>query len=393
MLKFWSKTKNYFQQTDVIFWTISLLISIFSLTLLLSVSRTSNFGYFRTQLIAIVLGYIGAFVITKSDYRIIAKHYIIVSAVCILLIVCTLIFGTAVTGNSGIDAKAWLKLPGGISFQPSELAKIGFMVTFSKHLSVLKERNELKSFLNVALLGAHALVPVALTHFQGDDGAAIIFFFMFLFMSFAAGVQLRYFFGIFAVIILSIPILWNYVFAEYQKQRIINQINPEADPLNTGFQQIQGKISIGSGKIFGQGLFNGPRVGSNSVPIQESDFIFSVAGEELGFIGCILVILLLIFLLLRTLKIASLSSDCLGMCICFGFFGLVASQTIFNLGMCLSILPVMGVTLPFFSAGGSSSACLYFGLGLIQSVFMQRDDGDLNEIVEDEDEIELEFKY
>ena len=381
MSKFWNKTKSYFRLTDSIFWSISVSTSIFSLLLLLSVSRTSNFGYFRTQLIAIIIGYIGALIITKSDYRIIAKHYVIVAVICVLLIICTLIFGTSVTGNSGIDAKAWLKLPGGISFQPSELAKIGFMITFSKHLSVLKEKNELTSFFNVALLGVHALVPIALTHLQGDDGAAIIFFFMFLFMAFAAGVQLRYFFAVFAAIILMIPILWNYVFAEYQKQRIINQINPEADPLNTGFQQIQGKISIGSGKIFGQGLFNGPRVGSNSVPIQESDFIFSVAGEELGFIGCTLIILLLCLMLFRTLKIASMSSDCLGTCICFGFFGLVASQTIFNLGMFLSVLPVMGVTLPFFSAGGSSSACLYLGIGLIQSVYMQRNDDDVNAII------------
>lgn len=383
MSKLSNKTKDYFKRTDIIFWIISVSMSIFSLLLLLSVSRTSHFGYFRTQLIAIILGYIGAFIITKSDYRFIAKHYVIVSVICISLIICTLIFGTAVTGNSGIDAKAWLKLPGGISFQPSELAKIGFMITFSKHISYLKEKNELKSFLNVALLGAHALVPIALTHIQGDDGAAIIFFFMFLFMAFAGGVQLRYFLILFAAIILSIPILWNYVFAEYQKQRILNQINPEADPLASGFQQIQGKISIGSGQLFGTGLFNGPRVGSNSVPIQESDFIFSVAGEELGFIGCLLVILLLLFMLLRTLRIASLSSDCLGTCICFGFFGLVASQTMFNLGMCLSALPVMGVTLPFFSAGGSSSACLYLGVGLVQSVFMQRYDGDLNKITDE----------
>ena len=381
MAKISYKIKDYFSRTDKILWAISISMSIYSLLLLISVSRTSNFGYFKTQFWAIVLGYIGAFVITKSDYRILARHYIIVATVCIVLILCTLVFGTAVTGNSGIDAKAWIKLPGGVSFQPSELAKIGFMITFSKHISVIKERGELKSFLNVALLGAHALVPIALTHLQGDDGAAIIFFFMFLFMAFAAGVQLRYFFAVFGAIILMIPILWNYVFAEYQKQRIINQINPEADPLNTGFQQIQGKISIGSGKIFGQGLFNGPRVGDNSVPIQESDFIFSVAGEELGFIGCVLIILLLAFMLIRTLKIASMSSDTLGTCICFGFFGLVAAQTIFNLGMCLSVLPVMGVTLPFFSAGGSSSACLYLGVGLIQSVFMQHYDKDLNGII------------
>ena len=384
MRNFFYKVKDYFKQTDLIFWIISILISIFSLLLLLSVSRTSNFNYFKTQLIAILIGYISAFIITKSDYRIIAKHYIIIATVCILLIFCTLIFGSAITGNSGIDAKAWLKLPGGISFQPSELAKIGFILTFSKHLSVLKEKNELKSFFNVTLLGVHALIPILLTHLQGDDGAAIIFFFIFLFMSFGAGIQLRYFFAVFAGIVLLIPILWNYVFAEYQKQRILNQINPEADPLNSGFQQIQGKISIGSGKIFGEGLFNGSRVGNNSVPIQESDFIFSAAGEELGFIGCLLIIVLLIFMLFRILKIALLSSDALGTYICFGFFGLIASQAIFNLGMCLSILPVMGVTLPFFSAGGSSSACLYLGVGLVQSVFMQRYDNNLNELLKQE---------
>lgn len=384
MRNFFYKVKDYFKQTDLIFWIISILISIFSLLLLLSVSRTSNFNYFKTQLIAILIGYISAFIITKSDYRIIAKHYIIIATVCILLIFCTLIFGSAITGNSGIDAKAWLKLPGGISFQPSELAKIGFILTFSKHLSVLKEKNELKSFFNVTLLGVHALIPILLTHLQGDDGAAIIFFFIFLFMSFGAGIQLRYFFAVFAGIVLLIPILWNYVFAEYQKQRILNQINPEADPLNSGFQQIQGKISIGSGKIFGEGLFNGSRVGNNSVPIQESDFIFSAAGEELGFIGCLLIIVLLIFMLFRILKIALLSSDALGTYICFGFFGLIASQAIFNLGMCLSILPVMGVTLPFFSAGGSSSACLYLGVGLVQSVFMQKYDNDLNELLKQE---------
>ena len=378
MTKYFSKLKNdKSQKTDTIFWVISLSISMFSLLLLLSVSRTSNFDYFRTQLIAQVLGYLGAFFMIKADYRTLAKRWYLVAAICIFLILCTLVFGKAVVGNAGVNARAWLKLPGGISFQPSELAKIGFIITFSKHLSYLQENDKLKSFSSIALLGVHALVPMGLTHIQGDDGAAIIFFFMFLSMSIAAGIQLRYFLIILGLTILSIPILWNYVFEEYQKQRIINQMNPEADPLDTGYQQIQGKISIGSGKIFGQGLFHGPRVGFNSVPIQESDFIFSVAGEELGFIGCMIVLLLLLLMLLRTLRIAHLSSDMLGTCMCFGFFGIVASQAIFNLGMCLSLLPVMGVTLPFFSAGGSSSACLYLGVGLIQSVYLNRNDNDL----------------
>lgn len=372
--KFSFYLKGYFERTDKIFWIIAISISIYSLLLISSVSRNSNFGYFKVQLFSIILGYLGAFLITKSDYRFLSKYWYIGAGICIFLILCTFLFGSSVTGDSGVDAKAWIKLPGGITFQPSELAKIGFIISFSKHLSILKENGELKYFGKVALLGVHALIPMLLTHLQGDDGAAVIFFCMFLVMSFAAGVQLRYFAGIFVSGGLFIPILWKYVLAEYQKQRLLSQLNPDADPLGMGFQQIQGKLSIGSGKIFGQGLFQGPRVGYGSVPIQQSDFIFSVVGEELGFIGCLLVIGLIVALLFRTLQIAYKSSDYLGSYICFGFFGMIVSQAIFNLGMCLSLLPVMGVTLPFFSSGGSSAACLYLGLGLVQSVFMQKNE-------------------
>jgi len=376
--------KGYFERTDRIFWMISITISIYSLLLISSVSRNSNFGYFKIQLFSIILGYLGAFLITKSDYRFLCKYWYIAAGICIFLILCTFLFGSSVTGDSGVDAKAWIKLPGGITFQPSELAKIGFIISFSKHLSILKENGELKYFGKVALLGVHALIPMLLTHLQGDDGAAVIFFCMFLVMSFAAGIQLRYFAGIFVSGCLFIPVLWKYVLAEYQKQRLLSQLNPDADPLGMGFQQIQGKLSIGSGKIFGQGLFHGPRVGYGTVPIQQSDFIFSVAGEELGFIGCLLVIGLIIALLFRTLQIAYKSSDYLGSYICFGFFGMIVSQAIFNLGMCLSLLPVMGVTLPFFSSGGSSAACLYLGLGLVQSVFMQKNEEAMVETYEDQ---------
>lgn len=142
--------------------------------------------------------------------------------------------------------------------------------------------------------------------------------------------------------------------------------------MDAGYQQYQGRISIGSGKLNGQGLFNGSRVASNSVPFQHSDYIFSVAGEELGFVGCSLIILLLLLLMVKILHVAHSSRDDLGRFICFGYFGIIALQSVSNIGMCLALLPAMGVTLPFFSAGGSSAACMYFGFGLIQSVYMRR---------------------
>lgn len=351
------------------FWIISVLLSLYSLLLLLSVSRNSSFNYFKTQLVSVVLGYVGAYFVIKVGYVKIAKCWVVIAAICVALMLSTFLIGTSVTGNSGVDAKAWLKLPGNITFQPSEFMKIGFIVTFSVHLNYLKNKNTINKLKKLLILGAHALVPMLLSHFQGDDGAMVIFFFVSMFMCYIAGVNLRYFLGLFLVILISLPYLWNHVLAEYQKQRLVCQLNPELDPLGMGFQQLQGKISIGCGKIFGTGIFNGPRVANSSVPIAQSDFIFTVIGEELGFIGCIVAFILLLLLIFRTIKIAGISSDYLGTFICFGFLGIIISQMLFNLGMCLSFLPVMGVTLPFFSAGGSSAACLYFGLGLIQSVY------------------------
>ncbi len=371
MSKQYNRFIDYFNRSDKILWLISLATSIYCLIILASVSRTGS-NVFFIQLIAIVAGYIGAVLLTSVDYHVIASMWKFIAIFCVGIIAYSLIFGIAVEGSAGINAKAWIKLPGGITFQPSELVKIGFIVTFARHLSAVKEKDKFKSFFRIIGLAVHALVPIVLTHLQGDDGAAIIFFCMFVIMSFAAGVPLKYFAIMSCVLILLVPVAWNYLLADYQKQRLINQFNPESDPLNMGYQQIQGKISIGSGQIFGKGLFNGNMVGQGIVPIQESDFIISAVGEELGFVGCILVISLLFAIIMRTLIISANSCDTLGSYICVGFLSLIMSQTIFNLGMCLSILPVMGVTLPFFSAGGSSAACLYLGFGLVQNVYINR---------------------
>lgn len=368
---------DYFKRSDKLLWATMLTISVFSLVLLYTVpANATGRNYFDVQLIAIIAGYIGAVILTLIDYRTLARYWKWIALFSGALIVYTLIFGTSVTGSDGVNAKAWLTLPGGMTFQSSELVKIFFMITYSKHLSIIKENGRITHPLHVGLLGLHAAIPIILVHLQGDDGAAIIFFFMFLFMSFAAGVQLRYFAGLFGVILAAIPIAWNFIFEDYQRNRILNMFNPEADPLGTGLQQIQGKISIGSGQLTGQGLLTAPRVQNSTVPVQESDFIFAVCGEELGFIGCLAILALLVLLLLRVLRTAFVSCDSLGTYICFGFFGMIAAQTVFNLGMCLSLLPVMGVTLPFFSAGGSSAACLYLGFGLVMNVSMHRSEKD-----------------
>ncbi|MDR1467504.1 MAG: FtsW/RodA/SpoVE family cell cycle protein [Oscillospiraceae bacterium] len=375
MPAFFIAVKDYFKKYDAVFWITSLFMSSYCLVLMFSVSRSGT-DFFKNQATAIIFGYIGAVFLGELDYHLLEKHWKITAILCMGFLLYALFFGIAIEGASGVNAKAWIKLPG-VTFQPSELAKIGFIITLATHLNYLKKNNLMKSFGQIMLLGGHLVIPVVISHFQGDDGAAIIFVCIFLVVCFMAGIQMRYFIGVFLSIFMIIPIAWRFVLSEYQKKRITALINLEDYALDIGFQQIQGKISIGSGKIFGYGLFKGPRTGCDIVPVQESDFIFSAAGEELGFIGCMLVVISLLVLIFRTLKIARDSCDSLGSYMCFGFFGLVLFQTIFNIGMCLSLLPVMGLTLPFYSSGGSSAMCLYLGLGVVQSVFSRKTDGDM----------------
>ena len=366
---------DYLKRTDKLYWLLMLAISAYCLVLLsaLPAPTDGTKSYFTIALMAIVMGYVGAILLTLIDYHEIANYWYLVAGFCIFLILYTQLKGIAVTNSGGINAKAWIKLPGGLTFQPSELVKIGFMITFSKHVSALTERGLIRSFPQVMLLAVHAAVPIVLVHFQGDDGSAIIFFFMFLAMAFGAGVQLRYFAAVFAAVGVAFPLAWKFMLKDYQKDRMKIFLNPDADPLDKGLQQVQGRLSIGSGGLWGRGLYNSQsRVSQSVVPVQARDYIFSVAGELLGFAGSMLVILLLLFLLLRTLRIARKAGDSMGSSLCYGFFGMVAAQTLFNLGMCLNLLPVMGVTLPFFSAGGSSASCLYLGFGLALNVHMHK---------------------
>ena len=360
---------HYIKMTDKLLWLICICTSALGAALVYSATRTASISQFRTQVIAIAIGYLAAFVITKIDYQKICALWIVIAVLCIGLMAATSIFGRRV---EGADDKAWIILPGGFSIQPSEIVKIGFIVTFAKHLDFLRRKNKLKSFPQILLLCMHMAIPVLIIHLQGDDGAALVFVFIFLSMCFGAGIQLRYFAALGVALGAGIPLAWKYVLNNDQKKRIQILLDHSLDPLGYGYQQGPGEISIGSGMMNGRGLFQGPRVARGIVPEDHNDFIFSVAGEELGFIGCVAILFLIGLMLFKILMVARSSQDPLGKYLCFGFFGMLAFQTIENVGMCLYLLPVVGITLPFLSAGGSSAACLYFGVGLVQSVYMHR---------------------
>lgn len=372
-----------FKYTDKILWLFSLFSVAYGLILILSVSTTStgaNNNLFEIQLIAVALGILISLFLSLTNYKTLCKFWYIWAIFSLILMAYTFKFGWSA---HGIGGNAWISI-GALNFQPSEIVKIFFMLTFARHVNFLKSKDLLHKFKGVIQLFLHALIPIAMVKLQGDDGTLLIFVFMFLFMSLGAGVQLRYFLIFIALTLAASPLIWKFLLGDYQRQRFLTLFNLEENLKTYGWQQYQAKVSIASGQLLGKGLFTAARVKSGIVSVQESDFIFSVAGEALGLVGCLAIIILLAIIALRVLYIGFLAKNIMGKTICFGFFGLIFSQSIINIGMCLAMMPVVGITLPFFSCGGSSIISTFLGIGLVQSIYVNKFD---------ENSVKYKFKH
>ncbi|MBQ8027719.1 MAG: FtsW/RodA/SpoVE family cell cycle protein, partial [Clostridia bacterium] len=202
----------------------------------------------------------------------------------------------------------------------------------------------------------------------GDMGSALVFLMIFAVMMFMAGIKLRYFAIAILTVVAAFPIVWVKVFNDIQRDRFLALFYPESYS-DIIYQQLQGKNAIGSGRFTGQGLFQGPYTQNGVVPEAENDMILSVFGEELGFLGCLAVIVLFLLMVFRVIKTAQMSNDNPGKMMCIGVAAMIASQVIVNVGMCLMLLPCIGITLPFMSAGGSSNLCIYIAMGVVFSVY------------------------
>lgn len=363
--------KKFFTKSDLILWLLVISASVYSLLLINSMQRTSDYSYLTPQILALIIGYAAAVVLTVIDYDYIARLWWLLMGLSLILLLLVFFIGRNV---SGTDDTAWITLPGGLSFQPSELVKIFFIITFAKHLQLLRENEMLHSLIGVVSLIIHMAVPVVMIHMQGDDGTVLIFLFLFLIMSFVGGVQLRYFLIMLLLLAAGLPIIWNYFLNDEHKSRFTAIFDIDGNAMeNYGWQQYQGKVSVASGGLSGTGLGNGPRVASGIVPEQENDFIFTVAGEELGYVGCLLLLVILLAICIKLMMDAMAARDYLGRMICIGVFSLIAVQSAVNIGMVLGLLPVIGITLPFFSSGGTSLMSVLIGIGLAQSVYYHKD--------------------
>ena len=360
---------DYIRETDKIMILLVFATTAYGSIAVMSATRyTDSLSQFFTQCVAGLLGFGAAIFISNFDFKDILKRWYLAVPLGLIPVILTFFIGFA---PAGTDDKAWLMLPGGITFQPSELLKVCFIVTFSAHLGYAKEHdiNKLKTLIPLVL---HGGFPVLLILFQGDAGTALIFALMFISMMFAAGLKIRYYIIAAVTLVISSPLIYFFVMNDDQRSRIVGMFDLEDDLLGADYQQWQGRIALANGGFTGQGLFKGELTQTNTVPEGYNDFIFVSIGEELGFLGCFAVIILLAAICLRCIRVGRLCTDDRGMYIAVGVFAMILGQTVINLGMCISLLPVIGVTLPFFSAGGTSLLCLMLSVGLILSVYKHR---------------------
>lgn len=361
---------GFFGGIDYVTVITALLASAYGLSLVYSATYSSlSDGRIissdvRSMLVSVTGGFIVAMLVSNIDYQIISKLWPLIAAGCIGLMIFTMFFGVAPPARP--DAKSWIDLKV-FYFQPSELLKVGFIISFSYHLDLVKDKiNRLKTIVPLVIHGA---VPIVLVLATGDAGSALVFMIIFIGMLFFAKVNIGYFAAGICAIVVGFIVAWKTKLIDgLQRERITALFYPDQFK-DTLYQQNNAKIAMGSGGWLGQGYLNGSITQSGLVPENQNDMILSVAGEEFGYIGTLAAIGILLTLTLHILFTGLKARDNVGHLMCSGIAVMLFSQIFINIGMELSLLPCIGITLPLFSAGGSSSLCIYLALGVEMSVY------------------------
>jgi rod shape determining protein RodA len=322
-----------------------------------------NSHLYITQLYAIVIGLAAMVFMLALDYRTFTdkSHLIYVALLAVLLYV--LFFGTAQMG-----ARRWMSF-GGLNLQPSEFAKVGVALVLAKFFG---ENRGTPGWTDLAIAGALTGLPLALIAKEPDLGTAVTLLPVFLAIAYLAGMQLRIL-GVLALsFVLAAPIAWKFALKDYQKSRISTFLDPSQDAKGAGYQQIQARITVGSGGVTGKGFKQGTQGQLRFLPVAHNDFIFSVLAEEQGFAGVLMALGLYLFVILRALEAARLAKDRLGSYLVLGVLASFTFQVVYNITMSAGLAPVKGLTLPLMSYGGSSMIATLAAFGLVLNVRMRR---------------------
>lgn len=358
---------EFVKKADMILLALCITATVYGTVIISSATNyVGNSRYIIIQLAAMVLGIAAYVILTLIDVDIIAERRELLLLFCIFFIALLQIFGVERGGN-----RSWLDFGLPIMIQPAEICKIFFIIILAKTMSI--KQNKLSSPVTVVeLAGITILFAALIRYFSWDDGMMLNYLFIFAIMIFAGGVNLIWFLVGGGALLAAFPFVWSRL-GEYQKNRIRVIFDPTIDPKAEGIRYQMNRTirALQNGGIAGRGLFNGPMVQSGSVPAQHTDSIFSACGEELGMVGCLAILLLLGAIIVRCVYVGMKSGNYMNRMICTGIAGMLASQIAINVGMCMGVFPVVGLTLPFFSYGGSSIVTMFAAMGFVSGINMR----------------------
>ena len=339
------------------------LLVLYSSTRLAVTGGSDPYFFVKRQSLWALVGFVFLTIIIFIDYHNLERYSRVIYFGAIILLIMVIFAGRLTYG-----ARRWLAI-GPFDFQPSEFAKIALIGFLADFLS--KNKQKLDNFFYYLLPFAYTGLLVLLVFMQPDLGTSLVYLAILIIMLFVAGVKIKYLAFTFLASISSIPLLWIFL-KDYQKNRLILFLNPNLDPLGGGYNVIQSKIAIGSGGFLGNGIFSGLQSQLNFLPAQHTDFVFSVVGEELGFIGTVLLLVLYAIILWRGIKIALEARDLLGSLLAAGAVSFLFFHIVVNIGMAMGMLPATGLPLPFLSYGGSFMISNLMVIGILLNVQLNK---------------------
>ena len=370
MRRVFQTIREFFQKGDMILLLLCGVTTAFGCLIIASATNTMGSArYVIIQIVGALLGMLLYGMISSIDTEFFSEHRTVLVVFNTLLLLMLIPFGT----DNGTGNKSWLDLPL-IPFyiQPAEICKITYILIMASVMS--SHQNRISNYKSVFHMVFHLVLLVGVNMvLSRDAGVSLIYVFIFIGMAFSGGVSLLWFAAAIGLMVIVAPLAWEYVFDNYQKLRLEALWNPDGvDPLRTGvlYQTNQGLRSLTGGGLMGQGLFQGNRTQTpDALFAQHTDFVLCAIGEEMGFMGCVLVLVMLLAIVARCIYVGIRSQDYMRRLVCFGAASALIFQIVSNVGMCIGLTPVIGLTLPFISYGGSSIVSLYAMLGLVSGVY------------------------
>lgn len=361
--------REFFRKADMVLLGLCLAASLFGVVLIYSATRYMETNrYVLVQLLTICMGVVAYMIMSFVDIELLTERSWKLLLACSVLAILALVPLGVVRGGN----KSWIDLKV-ITIQPAEIVKIPFIMLLAKQMTKLQE-DGISRFSSLLQMGGHTLLMCGLiAAISHDMGMVLVYIFIFLIMAWTAGVKKRWFLLGAASVAVAVPLLWSHL-PNYIQMRFAIIFDHSLDPLGKGFQQSRSILAIGSGQFWGQGYLQGIQTqaaNSDALPARQTDFIFAVAGEELGMLGCLAIIIILLAIIFRCIWVGRHARSGQSALIATGYAGMLMIQAILNIGMCLYVVPVVGLTLPFFSSGGSSIITLFAAMGIVSGIKMR----------------------